>query len=246
MKKKLLLLLPLLLVASPAARAQTAEELVPKIIAALGGAERIKAIKTQRITAKISFGDKDGTILVEFKAPNMIREQIDFMGRSVIRGYDGKNGWQINPFTGSNEPQALSPEDTKSIAEEAELEGPVVGYKEKGNKLELLGKQAVNGTDAYKMKVTLANGDIHYYYYDCKSYLKLKWEATRQDQGQDFVLESFFSDYRRVDGLMYPFSIKSDTQGGQGGQQITTEKIEVNIPLDNSKFTQPPSHPSGS
>ncbi|MGH9823250.1 MAG: LolA family protein [Blastocatellia bacterium] len=237
----------LIVFAGQIASAQSVEELVPKLVAAIGGADRIKAIKTQRITAKISFGpNNDGTILVEFKTPNMIREQITFQGTEVVRGYDGKSGWQINPFSGSSEPLALSPEDAKYIAEEAELEGPVIGYKEEGNKLELQGKQQVTGNDAFKIKVTLKNGDVNYYYYDCKTYLKVKWEATRQDQGQDLTLESYFSDYHAVEGLMYPFKIKSDTQNKEGGQEITTQKIEINVPMDDSKFKLPAGNQSGS
>ena len=108
-----------------------------------------------------------------------------------------------------------------------------------------MGKEAVNGADAYKLKVTLKNGDVHYFYYDAKTYLKVKWEATRQDEGKNLVLESYFSDYRDVGGLKYPFVIKSDTQGDQGGQEITTQKIEINFALDDKKFELPAADGTG-
>lgn len=238
----------LLLSAAPllgrtAAPAQSVDDIISKTVDAIGGEGRVKTVNTQRIIATISFSGQDsGDLLVEFKRPNKIREEMMVGGKKIIRVYDGKAGWQINPYAGSDDPKWLSPEENKLIAEEAELEGPVIDYKQKGNKIELVGKESVNGSDAYKFKVMLKSGDVHYYYYDSKSYLKVKWEAARQIDGKNAVLESFFSDYRDIDGLKYPFLITSDTQGEGEGQRIVTKKVEINPAIDDSRFVFPSSH----
>src|SRR5258708_5816616 len=94
----LLLFLPL------AASAQTAEEVVKKALDARGGAVKIKAVRSERVAGRITFGPgQEGTFIVELKRPNKMRAEINVEGQKIIRVYDGKSGgWMINPFDENN------------------------------------------------------------------------------------------------------------------------------------------------
>ncbi|HXP23271.1 MAG TPA: hypothetical protein VN807_03990 [Candidatus Sulfotelmatobacter sp.] len=221
--------------------AQTAEEIVSKYVAARGGEDKIKAVKTERITGTISFGaDADGPFVVERRRPLKMHMEITLNGQTMIRTYDGKSsGWIYNPFSPKPEVQAMTANDLKSIFDEADFDGPFVDYKAKGNQIEFVDKGAVQGKPAYKLKLTNKNNDVSYFYFDADTYLILKWEGARKLADHDVAWESIFHDFRDVEGVKYPFLIESDAPGTDQTQRITAEKIEVNIPIDDSHFLKP-------
>ena len=224
-----------------AASAQTVDEIVAKAIAARGGYEKLEAVQTQRVRGQITLGpDMGGPVTVELKRPNKMYMQIALQpGKVLTRAYDGVNGWQANPFSENTAAQPLSPADTRNISEESDMDGPLVNAAQKGNRIELAGKEPVRGHDAYKLKVTLKNGDVHYYFLDATSFLETKWTGARAQNGAEVVYESYFSDFRPVGGLIFPFRIESGTQGREGKQELRFETIELNVPLEDSLFTMP-------
>ena len=146
-----------------AAFAQTAEELVAKNIQAKGGLEKLKAIQSVRMSGT---QDNDGfkaAVTQENKRPDLVRETFALQGMTSVQAYDGASGWQVRPFGGRKDPELMGEEDLRSLLLDADFDGPLVDYKEKGNKIESLGHDIVDGDDAYKLKVTLKNGDILYY-----------------------------------------------------------------------------------
>ena len=119
--------------------AQTADEVIAKAIAARGGMDKIKAIQTVRLTAKIAFGSQgEGILTVEMKRPAKIREELTAGGRTVIRTSDGKAGWELNQFTGKNAPEPLAAAELNTMDQKADFDRPFVDYKAKGHKVELL------------------------------------------------------------------------------------------------------------
>ena len=165
-----------------AATAQTADELVAKNLEARGGAEKIKAVNTLKMTGKVYMG-----INVDFsqeqKRPNMLRQEFTVQGMTQIQAYDGSVGWQISPFQGRRDAEQMGEDDTRDLLDEADIDGPLVDYQVKGNKIEYLGHDLVDGDDAYKLKVTLKNGDIVYYYLDPDTYLEIKKEKQEFIRG---------------------------------------------------------------
>ncbi|HEY6248565.1 MAG TPA: hypothetical protein VI685_01315, partial [Candidatus Angelobacter sp.] len=102
------------------------------------------------------------------------------------------------------------------------------------------GKEKVEGTDVYHLKITLKNGDIRNTYLDADSFLPIKTIAKTTIRGTEVELETAIGDYKQVDGIMFPFSIEQRPVGGQGpGQKITFKKVEFNIPVEDSFFTMP-------
>jgi outer membrane lipoprotein-sorting protein len=221
--------------------AQTAEEVVSKYIAARGGAEKIKSVKSERVTGTISFGSEtEGPFIIERQRPLKLYMQISINGMTLIRNYDGKSaGWIYNPFTANPAVQAMTDADLRSIPDEADFDGPFVDYKAKGNRIEFVDKEEVLGKTAYKLKLTNKLGDSSFFYFDADTNLLLKWEGDRKVATQNFPWESFFHDFREVQGLKYPFLVESDSPGTDQRQKITTEKIEINVPIDAARFSKP-------
>src|SRR6266478_6636630 len=231
-----------LLLSMPAAvGAQAADEIVKKTIEARGGIEKIKAVQSQRISGHVSFTQgMEGTFIVELKRPLKMHVEISVGGQKFVRVYDGKSsGWMINPFAESKDVQPLPPEELKNISDESDFDGPLVDYKAKGNQIELVGKEKLDDKPVYRLKLTNKNGDVRFYFFDASSFLLLKWEGLRKTGEEELPWESFFSDFHEVQGLKYPFRIDQGSPGTEFKQTLIAEKIEINLPIDDSRFGKP-------
>jgi hypothetical protein len=222
--------------------AQTADELVEKNIQAKGGIDKIKAIKSVRITGKLNAGGGfTAATKQENERPNMVRETVSLQGMTAVTAYDGTTGWQIQPFGGHKDPELMGEDDLRSLLLDADFDGPLVDYKEKGNTVEFLGHDIVDGDDALRLKVTLKDGDIIYYYLDPDTFLEIRKEVQEFIRGS--IRESVFEmgSYKPVGGVMYPYSISQGSKANPAAQTTTIEKIEVSVPIDNADFALPAS-----
>ena len=226
--------------APAAAPALTLDQIVAKNIQARGGLDKLKAVKSMRWTAKLMVQGMEIPITMEFKRPNNARMDITLQGMTQTMAYDGKSGWSVNPFGGgSKDPQPMGEDEMKQMEEQADFDGYFVDSQQKGYKLELVGKEPVEGSEAYKIKVTSKTGDVHNVYIDADSFLDVKSESKRTIRGTEQEGEALVSDYKEVDGLMFPFSIDAGQKGGQGRQKIVIEKIELNPTIDDARFKMP-------
>jgi hypothetical protein len=223
-----------------AAGAQTADEILAKVLAARGGLDKMRGIHSERVSGQISFGEVSGPFAVELKRPLKMHMQITIQDKTMVRVYDGKSqGWANNPFAGKVEPEAMSGEELKNITEESDFDGPLVDYKSKGNQIELVGKEKFEDKDVWRLKLTTKNGDVRYYLFDANSFLLLKWEGKRKFQDQEIPVESHFSDYREVGGVKFAFGIDSGSSPTELTQKIRIEKIELNLELNDAEFAKP-------
>lgn len=225
--------------AAPAS-AQTVDEIIAKNVQARGGMDKLKAVQTMKIAGKMTMGPgMEAPFNLEMKRPKNLRMEFVFQGLTGIQAYDGTTGWAVMPFGGRKDPQPMAPEDVKEADEQADIDGPLVDYKTKGHQVELMGKEKIEGTDAYKLKVTLKNGETRYVYLDAEEFLEIKTEARRMVRGTEREVESIFGDYKEVSGVMIPHSIDSGAKGGQERQKITAEKVEINAAIDDGRFKMP-------
>ena len=230
----------LLFLLPAAASAQTADEILAKVLAARGGLDKMRAIHSERVSGQIWFGDVSGPFAVELKRPLKLHMQITIQDKTMVRVYDGKSqGWANNPFAGKMEPEAMSEEELKNITEESDFDGPLVDYKSKGNQIELVGKDKFEDKEVWRLKLTTKNGDVRIYLFDANSFLLLKWEGNRRFQDQEIPVESHFSDYREVGGVKFAFAIDSGSSPAELTQKIRIEKIELNPELNDGEFGRP-------
>ncbi len=222
------------------ARAQTAEELVSKNIEARGGLENIKAIKTLRKVGKLQQGSFVVQVSVDTKDPGFIRQSYTIQGMSQIQAYDGSVGWQISPFGGRKDPEMLGEDDLRDLIDDSDFYGPLVDYRSKGNTVEYLGHEAIDGDDALRLKVTLKNGDIVNYYLDPDTFLEIRKELTEFVRGSVKESVTNLGSYKKVAGVYFPFSLEVGQKGSpQPGAKIVFDKIEANLALENSEFKMP-------
>ncbi len=220
--------------------AQTADELVAKNIEAKGGLEKIKAIKTLKMQGRMQQGSFVIRMSVDTKPPNFIRQAVTIQGMTQIQAYDGSIGWQISPFQGRKDPEMLGEDDLRDLVDQSDFYGPLVDYKSKGNTVEYLGHEAVDGDDALRLKVTLKNGDIINYFLDPDTFLEIRTELTEFIRGSVKESVTNLGSYKQVAGVYFPFSLEVGPKGNpQPGAKINFDKIEANLALDDSEFKMP-------
>jgi hypothetical protein len=227
--------------AQPVLTAQTVDEIINKHIDAIGGMEKLNSIKTLKLTGTSGFGSMEFPFTMTYKLPNAVLLESTIQEMTMKQGYDGTTAWMINPFMGNKDPQKMNEEQTKGTKQEADFEGQLVNYKEKGNTIELAGKEDMEGTDTYKLKLTNKDGDITYYYLDATSYLILKESSKRKVKEKEINADTYYGDYKSEDGLLMAHSIEVKADMGQMGnsQKIKIEKVEFNIPVEDSIFKMP-------
>ena len=218
---------------------QTVDEVIAKNIQAHGGMDKLKSVETIRTTGKLTAGQFRAGFLQENKRPDKVREETIIQGLAQVQGYDGKTGWQVNPFQGRRDAELLSADDLKSLQEDADIDGPLADYKQKGHTAELMGHDSVEGTDCYKVKLTLKNGDVRIYFLDADSFLELKVETQSKIRGTVQYTEMFYGDYEQVNGIYYSFAFEQGQKGSPDRVKFTVDKIEINTPLADSLFTMP-------
>jgi hypothetical protein len=225
------------------AGAQTVDEVIAKNIQARGGMEKLKAVRSLRTTAKLTQGSFRADLRQENKRADKVREEFIIQGLAQVQAYDGKTGWQISPFGGRKDPELLSQDDLKSLVVDADMDGPLVDYKEKGHKAELVGHDSMEGTDCFKIKLSMKNGDVRYYYLDTDSYLELKVEIQSTIRGALQENELYYGDYEQVNGIFYPFTLEQAQKGSESRAQVSVQKIEQNVALEDAHFSMPVSKP---
>jgi hypothetical protein len=242
MRMRLPLSVAALLLAAASVHATTADELVAKNLDARGGLDGIRAITTLKLQGKMRIGGQFELAFLEYKkAPDAIRDEATIQGLTQIQAWDGKDAWQISPFQGRRDPEKMSEDDAKALADNAPIGGALADWKARGSRVEYLGTEDIDGTEAHKLKVSLKNGDVEYVYLDPDYFLEIRTVNQLTVRGTHVEQVTDYSDYERVDGIYFPFSMSSYTKGGGDfdRQQITLDKVQANLPMDDSLFAFP-------
>jgi hypothetical protein len=219
---------------------QDADEIVNKYIHAIGGLDNIQAIKTIKLTGKVTAGSMDIPFSQTCKRPQMVLMESTIQGMTIKQAFDGTQGWTINPFMGKKDPDLMSKDAEKAIQRNADFEGQLINYKDKGSKIELIGKEDLEGSQVYNIKLTDKNNDITNYYIDADSYLIVKQNDKLKFDTKEISSESILSNYKQVNGVMFPFSIESKSPDNpMGSAKIAVDLIETNFTVDDSIFKMP-------
>jgi hypothetical protein len=238
--RKVLLGIVLLAFFAISVAAQSVDEIVAHYVKTIGGMEKIQAVKTLRRSGKFTGGGGlEATVVQENKRANLVREEFLLQGMTGIDAYDGKTGWKIEPWQGKKDPESLGEEEMKSIIEDSDFDGPLVNYRQKGNKVEFIGMDQFEGTDTFKLKVTRPNGDIYIYYLDTDYYVPIKIDTKRMIRGAEREYEAALGDYKAVAGWFLPYSVETNTKGSQDKSKVVYEKIEANVTIDEGRFRIP-------
>jgi outer membrane lipoprotein-sorting protein len=226
--------LAILLLVAPSAGAQTADELVAKNIAAKGGLERLKAVHSLRQTSDITIQGMAAKLTIYSKRPNLTRQEIAFGADTIISVFDGQTPWMVNPMSGSTQATVITGPQADMIRIDASFDGPLIDYKARGLRVELIGAENVDGTAVHHLKVTGGDSLEKHIYLDASTSLEVKI-ASETPNG---MVEQRFSDYREVGGLTVPYSITLLT-GGAVTAQIKLLTVDLNAEIDDALFRIP-------
>lgn len=222
------------------AGAQTVEEIVARHVEARGGLEEIKAVQSIRMTGRANAGPgRDALVHREIRRPGRIRTELTIQGMTGVYAFDGQRGWEVSPFLGRMDPEPMSPEAIRQAAEQADIDGPLVDWKAKGHRVTLVGRETVDGREAHRLEVTLAGGNVRHDFIDAQSFLLLKTESKRLVRGHERGVVTTFSDYKKIEGLLYAHAIVTSTPGAAGRLSVVVEKVELNPTLDDARFAMP-------
>jgi hypothetical protein len=227
-----------------ALHAQTADELIAKNIEARGGLDPIKAITSLRTTGQLEVQGLVIDMSSEQKPDDLVRQWITIQGMTQVQAWDGAIGWQINPFQGRRDPERLGDDDARDLVEGSDFYGPLVDYRRKGEKVEFVGHEPVDGDDAVLLKVTLKNGDIINDYLDPDTFMEIRTERLMFVRGT--VRESFnnLGSWKKVNGVYFPFSVENGSPRNPGAlARYTITKIEANVSIPDSEFRMPAAPP---
>src|SRR3954465_11861407 len=250
----------LLAVALSAAAAAplTADQIVARPLAALGGAKNLAALQSLKVTGKVVFGGDNFSITADFatlrRRPDRIRTEATLQGLTAIDAYDGKESWSVDPFQGRRDPFRTTVDEARGLAEDADIDGALIGWREKGYQASFLGTEDVDGTPAYKLRIALRGGDVQYVYLDPDYFLEIRRVSERHIRGAERVTETDFGSYVLVNGVWIPTSIESGRKGQPRSQRFTLETVEADTSDDDALFhfpsapgtrmLLPPEHPA--
>ncbi len=241
-----LLLLGALLAAcsspSPAPSAiDEVDEIIASNLAARGGQDKIQALQSIRQTGLVTAsGGRVARLVREIKRPSLFRLEFSFQGTTSVFAHDGETGWQVAPMQGQFEPQAATPgADAAAGADQRDIEGPLVNWREKGHRVELVGREMLLGGEAFKLELTLVDGAIRYDYVDVATRRIVRSDFTRIVEGRPVELRNTFSDFREVDGLVFSYLIETQAKDRPQILRIAVEEIELDPDLDEARFRLP-------
>ena len=224
---------------TPAASAQTIDDLLARNLESRGGLDRLRAVTTIKMIGKISGRGQDLNVTTWMKRPNLVKQELGGKGVTIVQAFDGTRAWTVNPMTGSQGPSELPSAQADQLKENSDFDGPLVDYKAKGNTIDLLGPDTLEGTKVFKLKVTKKGGQAQIVYLDAGTGLERKMTAqTTQPGGQTVTVDQVMSNYRTVSGLTVPFTIQTIVDG-QLVMQVTLETVEINTPIDDAVFRMP-------
>lgn len=238
--KKNLFLATFLFLFTGFAQAQSAEEIVNKHIAAIGGNKwaQVEAVKSEaKISADGAPGMSIGMTMVAVRNKSL-RMDVSVMGMTQTTVLNGDAGWSNNPFMGKMEPEPITPDQVKSMADMTDVDGTLIGYKEKGYTIEYLGTEDVDGTEAHKIKVNKGGKRMEYSFIDPSSYYEIKNVRVEEVDGKEVESATIYSNFKTQDGLVFPFTIQQNDPL-MGGSTVTITGITINPLVDPKTFVMP-------
>ncbi|MCB0401904.1 MAG: outer membrane lipoprotein-sorting protein [Flavobacteriales bacterium] len=254
--KKIATIVLILLTAQIQLKAQTAEEIVANYLQNIGGEEALRAIKGTRMTAKVNAQGMELPLEIINMSDGKMLVKFELQGQEIIQqAFDGETAWGINFMT--QKAEKSDAEDTENIKRQiGDYPDVFLDYTKKGYTIELMGKETVEGTECFKVKLTkkpmLADGEevenVNFYYFDTENFIPIVVEAEiKSGQMKGSISQTVYSDYQEVNGVYFPFSIDQRLKDSGQGQPVVIEKVEVNPEIDEAmfKFVEAPSAEEG-
>jgi len=228
------------------ASGQTADELIDKHLAAVGGREALKKIATQAAFGTISISmqgaDLAGPLEVYHKAPNKSRTyfklDLTAMGAgemTVDQRCDGKSAFAMNSMQGDRE---ITGSQLQNLLNQT-FPSAFLDYKSAGATVELKGKEKLDGRDVFLLLYTPKAGSASRQYLDAETFLvtRVVMKTDVPEMGGEVEQTVDASDYRLVDGMKVAFALQ--IRNSAQTIALTLNRVENNKPIDDAMFSKP-------
>lgn len=218
--------------------AQNVDEILTKYYDALGGLDKLKAVNTiiQEGVFAAPMGNAELQVTIKKKRPNKWISEMSFQGQKIVQAYDGDVAWMQNPMMGMVKPTALSGDQAKQVIQQAQFDGELVNYKDKGVVLEFVGMAEFEGMNSYKLQATRPDSQQVLFYIDKDTNLLMGTEVPVKTPEQQMTITVKLGDYEEIDGLYYPHSL--EVLGAQK-MSFVFDDIELNSDIPDDVFTMP-------
>lgn len=234
MIRRLLMILLLLAPAAGAAGAQSLDEVLAKHAAAHGGLDKWRAVKSMIITGTQVIFSEAHPFLYELRRPDQSRFEQTILGKKMTIGNDGTVTWWVHPILEIETPTVVTESGAVLARHIAEFESPLIDAAGKGHKVELLGRDEIDGQPALKLKVTRKDGFEETWYLDPSTHLELARFDTTLDLPDAKERWTWYSDFRAVEGLVIPH--RQDQEYSIRHVSLTIEKVQLNPEIDPARF----------
>ncbi|MCP4681766.1 MAG: hypothetical protein GY864_05515 [Desulfobacterales bacterium] len=222
-----------------------------KIHASAVNYDKMKSVNTMKLSGRMiesrGGGEVETPYTLILMRPGYSRFDFTVQGVNIVMAYDGSTVWQVNPlrFRGSREAKIMEATEAKQIIIDAQLfpafSSPLIEYKERGNTVEVVGIEDMNGSRAYKLMATLKFGMATYWYISTKNYLipEFTWLAGEHDFGANgFDVHVRLKEYKETNGIIFPHIIE-DKVAGFTAKKYAVDHAEINVEVDESIFKMP-------
>ena len=220
-----------------------AAQIIEKNVAARGGLAAWRAVNSITMSGQMDAGGKSNARLpfvMTLQRPNKSRLEIQFQNQAAVQVFDGAQGWKLRPYMNRDEAEPYTPAEAKLAGATAELDGMLIDYAKKGTKVELMGAQAVEGKNAYKLKLTLKDGTQRHLWLDAASFLEMKVDGDpRKMDGRMRQVAIYYRDYKAEKGLAVARVLETVVEGVNQASKINIETVAINQPVDEALFAKP-------
>jgi hypothetical protein len=219
--------------------AQTADEVIQKYSAAMGGLDAINKITSAKFTGTLTTQGMELPLMIQIINGKAMRTDLEVNGKSVNNVYNNGKGWTLNPYAGATTAREVTGAELLPLKVQASLANNLMDYKSRGHLVELLGQEDVEGKKTFKLKLTNKDdGKVTTYFINTADYLLVKSIAKRDIAGSEYDAETYYTEIKEINGVKFLMHFTQKIEG-QVFQDVKYQKIELNVPVDEKIFVMP-------
>ncbi len=215
------------------------EQVLENYYKAIGGLQNWRDVNTMRMGGVMVSMGQPVPIRAIYMRPNKCKVEYKVKDAVIVQAYDGKMAWQHNPHGEVVLPQPMSTGKSNYLHDTCDIDGPLIDYKKKGNKIELLGTETLYGNDTYKLKISYKTGNVQTYFLDSKTFLPVRLDGVYQLDGLEHKVTTSYFDYKKAGKLVIPYKLDFDITGSPGTEEVIFKTVQINPRLNESSFKKP-------
>lgn len=200
--------------------------------------EALSKVKNMHLISKVTRLGESIQVEIWQERPHKMRMEVLVSDQKTIQVYDGKQGYVIAPHYGITEAQEITGIQLQQLADQADIDGELYQWEEKGSLITLEGIETFGNKKVYILKVITGQGPEKKIYLDGETYLPIKMTSKYEENGKLVDGESNYLDYKATQEIMMPYTIENKINGFKSNT-IRIQKIEFDIDIPENTFHKP-------